>query len=58
MHVSSITNTAVPLSGVDIILNSNKSNNMYFSARASTFHIADLAVGNLFWAKYKYKSLK
>ena len=58
MHVSGIANTAVSLSGGDIILNSNKSNNMYFSAKASTFLIADLALGDLFWAKYSYISLK
>ena len=36
-HVSSIANTAVSFSGVDIILNNNESNSMYFSARASSF---------------------
>ena len=48
VHVSGIANTAVSLSGVDIFLNNNKSNNIYFSANASTFLIADLELGNLF----------
>ena len=30
VHVSGIANTAVSLSGVDIILNNNESNNKYF----------------------------
>ena len=41
-----------------LYLNSNESSNMYFSAKASTFPIADLVLGNLFWAKYRYMSLK
>ena len=47
-HVSGITNTAISFSGVDTILNSNESNNMYFFAKASTFLITDLAPDNLF----------
>ena len=31
---------------------------VYFSANVSTFHIADLVLGNLFCGRYKYKSLK
>ena len=50
-----IANTAVSFSGTNIILNSNKSNNIYFSAKASTFLIVDLPLGNLFWAKYIFE---
>ena len=39
-------------------LSNMESNNIYFSANVSTFHIADLVLGNLFCARYKYKSLK
>ena len=53
-----MANIAVSLSGVDIILNSNESSNTYFSAKASTFLIANLVLGNLLWAKYRYISLK
>ena len=31
---------------------------IYFSANISTLQIAVFVLGNLFWAKYKYKSLK
>ena len=48
VHVCSIANTAISLSGVDITLNNNESNNIYFSANHSTFLIADLELGNLF----------
>ena len=47
-HVSSIANTAISFSGVVDILNSNESNNVYFSANASTFCIPALELGNLF----------
>ena len=57
-HISGIANTAVSLFGVDIILNSYESRGMYFSAKSPTFLIDDLALGNLFWAKYRYISLK
>ena len=56
MQVSGIANTAVSLSGVDIILNSNESSNVYFSAKASTLPIADLVLRHLFLAKYRYTS--
>ena len=49
-----MANTAVSFSGFDTILNKNESNNIYFSASASIFLIADLVLGNLFWDKYKY----
>ena len=58
MHISGIANNAVSFSELDIILNNNESNSMYFSAMASTFPIADLALGNLFWTNYRYMSLK
>ena len=58
MHVSGMANTMVSLSGVVDILNSKESNNIYFSASISIFLIAALELGNLFWAKSKYISLK
>ena len=48
MHTSGIASTAVSFIGVDIILNNDESNSMYFSARVSIFLIADLALGNVF----------
>ena len=39
-------------------LNNKESSKIYFSASVSTFHIAVLVLGNLFHARYKYKSLK
>ena len=47
-----------PFLGVVTSLNNDESSSMYFSANVSTFHIAVLVLGNLFWARYKYKSLK
>ena len=41
-----------------ISLKSNESNNIYFSANVSNFCITDLVLGNLFCARYQYKSLK
>ena len=58
VHISGVTNTAVSFSGVVIILNNNESNNIYLSANISTLQIAVFILGNLFWAKYRYKSLK
>ena len=58
MHTSDIANTAVSFSRLDTILNNNESNSMYFSARVSIFLIADLALGHLFWDRYRYMSLK
>ena len=58
MHNSGMANTAASLSGFDKILNNNESHNIYFSASALTFLIAILLLGNLFWATYKYISLK
>ena len=57
-HTSGIANTAVSFYGLDTSLNNNESNRMYFSARASIILIADLALGNLFWARYRYMSLR
>ena len=57
-HIYGTASTANSLSGVDTILNNNESNNIYFSTNASTFLLAALELGNLFWAKYKYISLK
>ena len=53
-----MANTAVSFPGFDTILNNSGSINMYFSTSASIFLIADLVLGNLFWPKYKYMSLK
>ena len=47
---------AVSFSGV--ILNNNESRRMYCLLKASTFLIAALEDGNLFWDKYKNMSLK
>ena len=46
-HDSGMANTAASLSGVTLILNNNESNNIYFSASASTFLIPTLN-----WVKY------
>ena len=49
-HTSSMVNTVVSLSGLDTILNNNESNSINFSASTSILFIADLLLGNLFWA--------
>ena len=53
-----MANTAASLPGFDMILNNNESSKIYFSARTLIFLIVDLLLGNLFWARYKYISLK
>ena len=53
-----MANTTVSLSEVVDILNNKESNNIYFPASISIFLITVLELGNLFWAKYKYISLK
>ena len=58
LHISGMTYTAAPLSGVTVILNNNESNNIYFSANASTFLIPTLELGKMLWDKYRYISLK
>ena len=57
-HVSGIANSAVAFSGVITSLNNKNSNRIYFLPNVSIFHIANLVIGNLFCASYKYKSLK
>ena len=57
-HISGMANTATSFSGVTIILNNIKSNNIYFSANASTFLISTLELGKMLWDKYRYISLK
>ena len=57
-QVSGIANSAVSFLGMVTSLNNMESNKIHFSANMSTFHIADLVLGNLFFATYKYKSLK
>ena len=58
MHISGIASTAASLSGVVTNLNIKESSKTKLSANVSTFFIADLLLGNLFWDKNKYKSLK
>ena len=57
-QISGMANTAASLSGVTIVLNNNESNNIYFSASASTFLIPTLELGKMLWYKYRYTSLK
>ena len=57
-HISGIANSADSFSGVVTNLNNNESSKMYFSANISTLQIAFFVLGNLFWARYRYKSLK
>ena len=58
MHISGIANSAVSLSGVVTNLNSKESNRTKFSASVLTFFMEDLLLGNLFWDKNRYMSLK
>ena len=53
-----MANNAISFSGMVTILNNKESSNTYFSANVSTFQIAVFGLGNLFQAKYRYKSLK
>ena len=46
-HDSGMANTAASLSGMTVILNDNESNNIYFSASASTFLIPILELGKI-----------
>ena len=55
MHVSGIARMAISFSGV--ILNNNESKRIYCSLKTSTFLVAALEDGNLFWDKYKNMSL-
>ena len=48
VHISGMANTPVSLSGVNVILNNNESNSIYFSSNISTFLIAALELGSLF----------
>ena len=57
-HICGMANTTASLSGVTAILNNNESNNIYFSASASTFLIPTLDLGKILWDKYRYISLK
>ena len=56
--ISGIASTAASLSGVVTNLNIKESSKTKLSANVSTFFIADLLLGYLFWEKNKYKSLK
>ena len=51
VQVSGTARTAVSFSWV--ILNNREPSRMYLSANVSTFLIAALEVGNLFWDKYR-----
>ena len=57
MHTSRIANTAASLSGVVTNLNIKESSRTKLSAKVSTF-FADLLLGNLFYKRNRYKSLK
>ena len=57
-HISGIAKSAASLSKVVTNLNCKESNRMNFSASTSTLFMALLLLGNLFWAKYRYRSLK
>ena len=52
VHISGMANTAVSLSGMTVILNNNESNNIYLSARASTFLLPILEMGKIVWDRY------
>ena len=53
VHISGIANNVASFSGVEIILNSKKSSNIYFVTNVSTFWNAVLVLGNLFWARFR-----
>ena len=57
-HASGIANSAVSFLGVVISFNNNESSSIYFSPNISTFCPAVLVLGNLFWVRYKYETLK
>ena len=57
-HTSGTANSTVSLSGIVTNLNNKESSKMSLSAKVSTLHMALLLLGNLFCAKYKYRSLK
>ena len=57
-HISGIADNPVSFSGIVISLNSSESSKIYLSASASTLCIALFELGNLFYAKYNYISLK
>ena len=57
-HISGMADSAVSLSGVVTNLNNRESNRINHSAKVSTLCIAFFLLGNLFWIKYLYKSLK
>ena len=55
-HTSVMANTAFSFSKFN--LNSNESNNIYLSTNISILCIALCELGNLFWQRYRYRSLK
>ena len=57
-QVSGIANSAVSFSDVVTSLNNKESSKIYFSRGVSTFCTAVIVLGNLFCARYNYKSLK
>ena len=57
-NISCMANSAVSFSGVVTDLNNKESSSIYLSANVSTLQIAVFVLGNLFWAKHKYISLK
>ena len=58
VHTSGPANSVVSFSGIVTNLNSNESSRMNLSVKVSTLLIALLLLGNLFCARYKYRSLK
>ena len=58
VHVSGTAKSAVSFLGVVTNLKSKESSRMYFSANASTLCMALLLLDSLFWARYRYRSLK
>ena len=58
VHISGTANNTVSLSEVVTILKSNESSRMNLSAIFSILCIALFLLGNIFWARYKYRSLK
>ena len=57
-HISGTANTTVSLSGIVTKLNNKESSTMNLSASVSTLHMGLPLPGSLFWAKYRYRSLK
>ena len=57
-YISGTVNSAVSFSGIVTNLNNSESNKINLSSKVSTLHMALHLLGNLFWAKDRYRSLK